>query len=463
MALLLHEVGLRDGLQMEKQVVPTEQKIAWIEALMASGVDIVQVGSFVHPEKVPQMADTDELFAYLSARKPSPGVTLSGLVLNEKGLDRGLACGVEHVLHGRLGERDAQPEEHRHGRPRRRTRGSWRWRRAPLAAGKRVQVSVQSAFGCGFEGPVPKERVVAIVGTFLDAGLRGLEPRRHRRPRDARRRSSDLYARVRALDAGRPSATCHFHNTYGLALANCYAARQRRRRVLRVVGRRPRRLPVHEGGRREHLHRGPRPRAAAERRSAPTSTSTRSSTWRAASRRSSGARCRGRVYRTGPIPAPARPAGGGAMSALAGVRVLDLTNVLSGPFATLHLALLGADVDQDREPEGGRPRAQARQRAEAQQELMGTSFLAQNANKKSLTLNLKAPEGKEIFKKLVDDGRRRRRELPPRRDDAPRPRLRRAARRSTRGSSTARSRASARPAPTPTSRPTTRSSRASRA
>ena len=69
MALLLHEVGMRDGLQMEKQVVPTEQKIAWIEALMASGVDVVQVGSFVHPEKVPQMADTDRLFAYLSARQ----------------------------------------------------------------------------------------------------------------------------------------------------------------------------------------------------------------------------------------------------------------------------------------------------------------------------------------------------------------------------------------------------------
>ena len=81
---------------MEKQVVPTEQKIAWIDAVLASGVDVVQVGSFVHPEKVPQMADTDRLFAHFAApgRKPAR-VTLSGLVLNEKGLERGLACGVE--------------------------------------------------------------------------------------------------------------------------------------------------------------------------------------------------------------------------------------------------------------------------------------------------------------------------------------------------------------------------------
>src|ERR1039458_4696661 len=94
--ILLHEVGLRDGLQMEKQVVPLEQKIRWAETLLASGVDIVQLGSFVHPDKVPQMADTDALFRHFSApgRKPS-GAVLSGLVLNEKGLERGMACGVD--------------------------------------------------------------------------------------------------------------------------------------------------------------------------------------------------------------------------------------------------------------------------------------------------------------------------------------------------------------------------------
>ena len=64
--IVIHEVGPRDGLQVEKQVVPTEVKEAWIRGLMGSGLDLVQVGSFVHPEKVPQMADTDELFRRLA-------------------------------------------------------------------------------------------------------------------------------------------------------------------------------------------------------------------------------------------------------------------------------------------------------------------------------------------------------------------------------------------------------------
>ena len=93
--VLIHEVGPRDGLQAEKQVVPTEIKLAWLSRLLYSGVDIVQVGSFVHPEKVPQMADTDELFLRLSAERRGPRAVLSGLVLNEKGLERGLKCGVE--------------------------------------------------------------------------------------------------------------------------------------------------------------------------------------------------------------------------------------------------------------------------------------------------------------------------------------------------------------------------------
>src|SRR5512139_1589608 len=92
--IIIHEVGPRDGLQMEKQPVPTEKKLEWIRALAKAGVDIVQVGSFVHPEKVPQMADTDAMFRTLAAE--AHGRTLlSGLVLNEKGLERGMACGVE--------------------------------------------------------------------------------------------------------------------------------------------------------------------------------------------------------------------------------------------------------------------------------------------------------------------------------------------------------------------------------
>ena len=57
--IIIHEVGPRDGLQVEEQIVPLEQKIKWAEGLISSGIDIIQLGSFVNPKRVPQMADTD--------------------------------------------------------------------------------------------------------------------------------------------------------------------------------------------------------------------------------------------------------------------------------------------------------------------------------------------------------------------------------------------------------------------
>ncbi|MBM3286609.1 MAG: CoA transferase [Candidatus Eisenbacteria bacterium] len=88
-------------------------------------------------------------------------------------------------------------------------------------------------------------------------------------------------------------------------------------------------------------------------------------------------------------------------SILSGIRVLDLTNVLAGPFATLHLALLGAEVIKIENPKDGDLARKLGILPELNEKLMGTSFLAQNANKKSVTLNTKSPEGKEIFKRLV--------------------------------------------------------------
>ena len=89
------------------------------------------------------------------------------------------------------------------------------------------------------------------------------------------------------------------------------------------------------------------------------------------------------------------------MKALEGIRVLDLTNVLAGPFATLHLALLAAEVIKIENPTDGDLARKLGCLPELNKKLMGTSFLAQNANKKSLTLNLKSDGGREIFTKLV--------------------------------------------------------------
>mgnify|MGYP001619102169 CR=1 FL=1 len=89
------------------------------------------------------------------------------------------------------------------------------------------------------------------------------------------------------------------------------------------------------------------------------------------------------------------------MKLLQGIRVLDLTNVLSGPFATLHLSLLGAEVIKVEPPTEGELARKLGNVPKLNKELMGTSFLAQNANKQSLTLNLKEQQAKEIFKKLT--------------------------------------------------------------
>jgi len=89
------------------------------------------------------------------------------------------------------------------------------------------------------------------------------------------------------------------------------------------------------------------------------------------------------------------------MKLLEGVRVIDMTNVLSGPFASLHLSLLGAEVIKIEVPDGGDLARKLGNVPKLNKDLMGTSFLAQNANKKSLTLNMKLEEGKAIFRKLL--------------------------------------------------------------
>lgn len=220
--ITLHEVGPRDGLQMERQTVPMDQKIRWIDGLIAAGIDIIQVGSFVHPEKVPQMADTDRLFQYFTApdRKPA-GTVLSGLVLNEKGLDRGLACGVEMFCMG-VSASETHSKKNTGMTTSEATERIIATARRAVGEGRRVQVSVQSAFGCGFEGPIPKERVLSIVKRYLDAGLKNIslaDTAGHGNPEQV----EDLFGAILALDTG-IEAACHFHNTYGLGLANCRAA-----------------------------------------------------------------------------------------------------------------------------------------------------------------------------------------------------------------------------------------------
>ena len=220
--IIIHEVGPRDGLQAEKEPVPLDEKIRWIGALLTSGIDIVQLGSFVNPDKVPQMADTDALFAHFtSAGNKPPGVTLSGLVLNERGLERGMACGVEMFC---IGVSASETHSRKNtGMDVAEAQGRIiAMAKAALRAGVRVQASVQSAFGCGFEGRVPAEKVLGIVKAYLEAGVREIslaDTAGHAHPQQV----EDLYGEIRRLDA-QVELACHFHNTYGLGMANCFAA-----------------------------------------------------------------------------------------------------------------------------------------------------------------------------------------------------------------------------------------------
>jgi hydroxymethylglutaryl-CoA lyase len=217
-AFRIHEVGPRDGLQAESQVVPTDRKEAWIRTLLASGLDLVQVGSFVHPDKVPQMADTDELCRRLSTRRESGSALLSALVLNERGLERGMAAGVDLFCMG-VSASDTHSRKNTGMGTEEAQRRIIAMALAAKAAGKPVQVSVQSAFGCGFEGAIPFARVQGLVRAYAEAGLRNVslaDTAGHAHPEQVRRFFGEL--------GGDLDFTGHFHDTYGLGMANVYAA-----------------------------------------------------------------------------------------------------------------------------------------------------------------------------------------------------------------------------------------------
>ncbi|RKX22699.1 MAG: hydroxymethylglutaryl-CoA lyase [Candidatus Zixiibacteriota bacterium] len=220
--IIIHEVGPRDGLQVEKTIVPLEEKILWINKVINSGIDIFQLGSFVNPKAVPQMADSDKLFAHynISGNKPK-NVILSGLVLNEKGLDRGMECGVEMFCMG-VSASETHSQKNTRMTPSEALTRIIPMAKTALGAGKKVQVSVQSAFGCGFDGVIPKEKVLSIVKEYLAAGIKNVslaDTAGHAQPLQV----EELFSSIKELD-NEVELACHFHNTYGLGLANCYAA-----------------------------------------------------------------------------------------------------------------------------------------------------------------------------------------------------------------------------------------------
>src|SRR5688572_22630446 len=214
----LVEVGPRDGLQSEPEVVSTQTKLELIKRLVDSGLRRIEVASFVNPKRVPQMADAE---AVLSALPKTSGVQYVGLVLNRKGFDRALAAHCGEI--GMVVAATDSFSERNQGATMEEAIRAWE-EIAPLAreAGIRAQVTISVSFGCPFEGEVPSARVVEIARRLADANpleIALADTIGVAVPSQV----SALVEQVRAA-VGDVPLRCHFHNTRNTAVANAYAA-----------------------------------------------------------------------------------------------------------------------------------------------------------------------------------------------------------------------------------------------
>lgn len=166
------EVSPRDGLQNEKVLVSTDDKIALIEQAVAAGAKRIEAVSFVNPKAVPQMADADDVMRRLRGNRDlrAEGVAIAGLILNKRGFDRAVAAQVDEVNFAIVASETFN----------KRNQG------AAIAdtmkdivdvaaqakdAGLRYTVTIGAAFGCPFEGEVPVERVFGMVDELAALGV----------------------------------------------------------------------------------------------------------------------------------------------------------------------------------------------------------------------------------------------------------------------------------------------------
>jgi hydroxymethylglutaryl-CoA lyase len=216
--VLIEDEALRDGLQIEKRMFSVGEKLAFISAIADAGVRRIQVGSFVHPKWVPQMANTDELFDHLP---PRDGVTYSALVLNRAGLDRAVKTGVKHLsisvsaseTHSRKNANKSVAEALADIKP---------TIEEALAAGIAVRAGIQSALGCGYEGRVPLDRVLSIARQYGEIGVHEINIA----DTAGLANPSQVFEAVSAIRGVVPAGTklsLHLHDTRGLGLANMYA------------------------------------------------------------------------------------------------------------------------------------------------------------------------------------------------------------------------------------------------
>ncbi|TCM41390.1 hydroxymethylglutaryl-CoA lyase [Novosphingobium sp. ST904] len=216
--ILVSEVGPRDGLQSIKAIMPLEAKKAWIAAEAAAGVREIEVGSFVPPSLLPQMADTAELVRFARGIE---GLNVVALVPNAKGAQRAVEAGV-HAMSIPL----SMSETHSI----RNVRKDHPAMLAEIAAASEIAraagvhfaVGLATAFGCTIEGAVAEDTVVRLALAAAEAGAQEFslsDTTGYADPAQVRR----LVRKVRAAVGADMLTTLHLHNTRGLGLANALA------------------------------------------------------------------------------------------------------------------------------------------------------------------------------------------------------------------------------------------------
>lgn len=215
--IIICEVGPRDGLQNEKVMLTTRQKVELIERAAEAGADMIEIGSFVHPKAVPQMADTDEVALRI---KRLPGVEYRALVLNLKGLERAEAAGIKKVkltvsasLSHSLSNLNRTPEEA--------VRSFSQCADYAASHGMELSGAISTAFGCPFEGRVPLEQVLKVVACFREIGVKELSLSDTTGMANPRQ----VFTYCRRVLEEYPDIVwnLHFHNTRGMGLANVAA------------------------------------------------------------------------------------------------------------------------------------------------------------------------------------------------------------------------------------------------
>lgn len=215
--LIFEDEALRDGLQMESQIFSLEQKLEIFNSLKNAGIKRIQVGSFVHPKIVPQMADTADFIKTIGRQEDT---VISALILNEKGLERALECRVPHVSMS-VSVSDAHSRKNAKKSAAEALETMTRLIGQALSSGLDVRAGLQCSFGCVYEGLIPENTVFQAIEKMADTGVREInlaDSTGMATPYAIRQmigRFKKEYPKIRI--------SLHLHDTRGMGLANLFA------------------------------------------------------------------------------------------------------------------------------------------------------------------------------------------------------------------------------------------------